>query len=126
MAGYPVTHILTAGLEPSTEEASVDLDKWYTEEHNEQMSLEPGWVRSKRYKLAAGSGIPEQGHRITWMTIHEFGQGNKLGAKAGFLDPVTPWTKKVISQMSAHEAIVWINTRVTSESESEQVLDKMN
>lgn len=113
ITGYPVSHIITAGMEPSTEEASVDLDKWYVEEHNEQMSLEPGWVRSRRYKLADGPGSPEQGHKITWMTIHEFGEGNKLGDKVEPLDPLTPWTKKVMSEMSVIEASVWINTRIT-------------
>ncbi|KAF7532139.1 hypothetical protein G7054_g8231 [Neopestalotiopsis clavispora] len=116
---YPITHIITAGMEPSTPEASADLDKWYTEEHNEQMSLEPGWVRSRRYKLADEPSDPDGGQRqrITWMTIHEFGQGNRLGNKVEPLDPITPWTRKVMGEMSAIEADVWINTCNSSTSD---------
>ncbi|ETS85294.1 hypothetical protein PFICI_03319 [Pestalotiopsis fici W106-1] len=113
---HATTHIITAGMEPANLEASTDLDKWYSEEHNEQMSLEPGWIRSRRYKLADDPGDAFGGpdRRITWMTIHEFGQGNKLGNKVEALDPVTPWTRKVMGGMSVIEANVWANTQESS------------
>ncbi|KAH8649280.1 hypothetical protein BX600DRAFT_474865 [Xylariales sp. PMI_506] len=114
--GFPsTTHIITAGMNPSTTEASDDLDRWYREEHNEQMSKEPGWLRCSRYKLSlftdngdATSGINTSHHGAPeWMTIHEFGAGNGLGNKVEPVVPVSDWTRRVMGNMDYIEASVW-------------------
>jgi hypothetical protein len=105
-------------MEPGTSEASAELDTWYREEHNEQMSLEPGWLRSTRYKLSNEqneiANKEPQVRAPLWLAIHEFGEGNKLGSKVEPLIPMTPWTKKVMSDMTNIEANVWIKIAAIS------------
>ncbi|KXJ86580.1 hypothetical protein Micbo1qcDRAFT_236879 [Microdochium bolleyi] len=112
--GAFATHIISAGMTPKDQAASDDMDRWYREEHNEQMSLEPGWVRSSRYKLvfqikSVGGGSSRR-DAPEWMTLHEFGEGNKLGTKVTALEPISEWTRKVMGDMKSIEAYVWKRT----------------
>lgn len=75
------------------------------------MSLEPSYIRSSRYQLVhhlervdASKLLPAA---PKWMTIHEFGEGNKLGKKVVPLEPMSDWTKKVMGDMSGIEAFIW-------------------
>ncbi|KAI1851345.1 hypothetical protein JX266_003420 [Neoarthrinium moseri] len=111
---HRLTHIITAGMQPQTSESSAELDRWYREEHNEQMSKEPGWTRSRRYRLAkldkkGGSPTKHDASAPEWMTIHEFGDGNRLSDQVEPLDPVTDWTRKIMGDMASIEAYVWKN-----------------
>jgi hypothetical protein len=99
-------------MAPASDESSVELDRWYREEHNEQMSREPGWIRSTRYKLVLQYKSPNPVHAPgpdapEWMTIHEFGDGNRLGSEVAPLDPMSDWTKKVMADMKFIEAYNW-------------------
>ncbi|KAH7025153.1 uncharacterized protein B0I36DRAFT_367037 [Microdochium trichocladiopsis] len=110
------THIISAGMTPKDAAASDDMDRWYREEHNEQMSLEPGWIRSTRYKLAfhvksVGGDKAARGDAPEWMTLHEFGEGNTLGEKVAPLVPISDWTRKVMGDMTSIEAYVWRRTK---------------
>jgi hypothetical protein len=98
-------------MQPATQAASDDLERWYAEEHYEQMSLEPAFIRSSRYRLvhhlerADVTRQPPEAPK--WMTIHEFGEGNRLGKEVVPLDPMSNQTKKVMGDMSNIEAFIW-------------------
>lgn len=101
-------------MTPPSADSSDELDRWYREEHNEQMSYEPGWIRSSRYKLVVQIKSPSpvgdpRPDAPEWMTIHEFGVGNKLGSKVEPLDPISDWTRKVMGDMKSIEAYNWKN-----------------
>lgn len=102
-------------MSPPTAASSAELDRWYKEEHNEQMSEAPGWIRSSRYKLVvqvkrADSSKSDRPDASEWMTIHEFGPGNKLTTKVEPLHPITDWTKSIMGDMEFIEAFVWEKT----------------
>jgi hypothetical protein len=104
--GYAsTTKIISAGLQAPSEELSKEVDRWYREEHDEQMSKEPGWIRTTRYRLGYTSNPRRQGPE--WMTIHEFGEGNKLGTTVRALVPMTDWTKSIMPKMEFIESAVW-------------------
>jgi hypothetical protein len=90
---------MLAGMQPK-EGTGEDMDNWYRQEHLEQMSGEPGWKRANRYELIFqvknenDSAVTEDA--ASFLTLYEFGEGNKLGINVETLDPMTDWTKKVI------------------------------
>ncbi|KIW08888.1 uncharacterized protein PV09_00810 [Verruconis gallopava] len=94
---FPV--LMLAGMQPK-DGAAEDMDKWYREEHLEQMSLEPGWKRAVRYSLifqVKNENDPTGTEdAASFLTLYEFGDGNKLGMNVEPLDPMTDWTKRVI------------------------------
>jgi hypothetical protein len=96
-----------AAMEPSPG-GEADLDAWYRDEHNDQMSKEPGYVRTSRFSLVhqlrTDGGKLE---RISFLAIHEFGDGHKIGTKVEPLDPMTDWTKRCMSNAKAIDAAVY-------------------
>jgi len=99
--------IISACMEPAPD-GEADLDAWYREEHNQQMSMEPGWKRTTRFKLVSQlldfepiSGAPST------LTIHEFGEGHTIGKKVLPLEPITAWTEKVMGATKAIDAGVY-------------------
>jgi hypothetical protein len=105
---YPI--LMLAGMQPRVGTTD-DMDKWYREEHLEQMSLEPGWKRANRYSLIFqvkrenDSTITEDA--ASFLTLYEFGQANKLGMNVEALDPMTDWTKKVIANTDKIETGIY-------------------
>lgn len=85
-----------------------DLDAWYREEHNEQMSKEPGWKRTIRYRLLSQSRNDEKKpDGLDFLAIHEFGEGNQLGKEVKPLEPITDWTRKAMSECKAIDAAIY-------------------
>lgn len=79
-------------MQPSSG-GEADLDAWYREEHNQQMSKEPGWQRTSRFRLLhQGRNDGGEAHGLDFLAIHEFGEGNKLGKTLEPLHPATDST----------------------------------
>ena len=98
--------IMLAGMEPK-EGTADDMDAWYREEHIDQMyELEPGLKRATRYNLIFSVLPGDQAPRF--LTVYEFDESNKLGQDVQALDPMTPWTKKVIGNSSKIEAAIYV------------------
>ena len=87
-----------------------DLDAWYREEHNEQMSQQPGWLRTCRYSLVAqqnSSNEAKKEKEFSFLAIHEFEESNELGDTVKALEPVSEWTKKVMSEANGIDAAIY-------------------
>jgi hypothetical protein len=85
-----------------------DLDAWYRDEHNQQMSEQPGWARTTRFSLlhqhkSDGKTVDAP----SFLAIHEFGEGHKIGKDVEPLDPMTEWTKRCMSAAKAIDAAVY-------------------
>ncbi|KAF2642263.1 hypothetical protein P280DRAFT_262017 [Massarina eburnea CBS 473.64] len=105
------TKIIYAALQPAPG-GEADLDAWYREEHNEQMSKEPGYKRTTRFRQLLhmrNDGKTPSG--LDFVAIHEFGEGNKLGKVAGPLDPITDWTKRCMSESQAIDVAVFTKVK---------------
>ncbi|PVH94636.1 hypothetical protein DM02DRAFT_602184 [Periconia macrospinosa] len=101
------TTIIYAAMQPGPG-GEADLDRWYREEHNEQMSKEPAWKRTIRYRLlfqTRNDGKEPQGY--DFLASHEFGEGNQLGKDVQPLQPMTDWTKKAMSECKAIDAAIY-------------------
>jgi hypothetical protein len=85
-----------------------DLDAWYRDEHNQQMSEQPGWRRTTRFNLLhqlASSG--QKSEELSFLAIHEFGNDNKLGTTVQALEPISDWTKKVMGEAKMIDAAIY-------------------
>lgn len=89
---------------------AAELDAWYREEHNEQMSQQPGWLRTCRYSLVAqqhsGSEAMKE-KELSFLAIHEFEEDNELGNTVKALEPVSEWTMKVMSEAEGIDAAIY-------------------
>jgi hypothetical protein len=85
-----------------------DLDAWYRDEHNQQMSEQPGWRRTTRFSLlhqhVSGGQKSEE---LSFLAIHEFEKNNKLGTTVQALEPISDWTKKVMGDAKAIDAAIY-------------------
>ncbi|KAF2841727.1 hypothetical protein M501DRAFT_929566 [Patellaria atrata CBS 101060] len=106
----PTVMVASMAPQPGTEQ---DLDAWYRDEHNEQMSLEPGYIRTVRYKLihqirASDDTSPPA---PSFLALHEFDVSNKLGKKVVPLEPMSGWTKRVLQSQERVEAGIFKNVK---------------
>ncbi|MCJ1300733.1 hypothetical protein MMC08_003530, partial [Hypocenomyce scalaris] len=89
--------LLTVGMEPVDDE---DFDEWYRKQHLDMLSLGTGYIRSTRYKLAAGhdASVPR------FLTLHEY-------ETTDFPDTTlvrgTEWSKRMLSTAKAFERGAW-------------------
>lgn len=72
------------------------------------MSLEPGYIRTKRYEMVFirrndGKNIDAP----SYLALHEFGEGNKLGKNVEPLNPITDWTKRCMAEAKAIDAAIY-------------------
>jgi hypothetical protein len=89
-----------------------DLDAWYREEHNQQMSEQTGWKRTARFNLLFQQRNDEkESQRLSFLAIHEFGEGHKIGTDVEPLNPMTEWTKRAMSAAKAIEAAVYYKVK---------------
>ena len=106
----PATTIMIALMQPSPTGAE-DLDAWYREEHNQQTSEQPGWLRTCRYSLIEqGSGSSDEDGKkqeLSFLAIHEFGEGEQLGDTVKAFDPVSEWTMKVMKDAVGIDAAIY-------------------
>jgi hypothetical protein len=97
--------IISAAFQPSPGKED-ELDAWHREEHNEQMAKEPGWKRTTRFKLlfqTRNDGVKADG--LDFLTVYEFGEGNKLGKDVQPVEPITDWTKRLMAECKVDAAI---------------------
>ncbi|EMD60133.1 hypothetical protein COCSADRAFT_40566 [Bipolaris sorokiniana ND90Pr] len=102
----PAHTLLVALMQPAPDGAA-DLDAWYHDEHNEQMSRESGWLRTCRYSLIAEKGGDEKEKELSFLAVHEFDESNELGDTVKALEPVSEWTKKVMSTAVGIDAAIY-------------------
>lgn len=89
-----------------------DLDAWYRNEHNEQMSKEPGYWRTSRFTLLhQGSTGSQQSEKLSFLAVHEFDENSRLGTEVKALEPISDWTKKVMSEAQAIDAAIYHKRR---------------
>ncbi|KAF2013827.1 hypothetical protein BU24DRAFT_424860 [Aaosphaeria arxii CBS 175.79] len=106
------TTIIYAAMETQPG-GEADLEAWYQEEHNQQMSEQPGWKRTVRYSLLTQYRPDgKDAQRMSFLAIHEFGEGHKLGQDVAPLDPITDWTKKCMSEAKAIDAAIYEKVKV--------------
>jgi hypothetical protein len=102
--------VMVALMQPSPTGAA-DLDAWYREEHNQQMSEQPGWLRTCRYSLISqrSSTSSEGGdsQELSFLAIHEFGEGEQLGDTVKALEPTSEWTMKVMKDAAGIDAAIY-------------------
>lgn len=88
-----------------------ELDRWYREEHNQQMSEQRGWLRTCRFELAArhGSSVEEEEEEkeLSFLAVHEFNDDNDLGVEVKAVEPVSEWTKKVMGEAVGIDAAIY-------------------
>ena len=88
-----------------------ELDRWYREEHNQQMSEQRGWLRTCRFELAArhGSSVEEgeEEKELSFLAVHEFNDDNDLGMEVKAVEPVSEWTKKVMGEAVGIDAAIY-------------------
>jgi hypothetical protein len=98
-----------------------DLDAWYRDEHNQQMSEQPGWWRTSRFSLLhqfVSGGHRQKSEELSFLAIHEFGNGNQLGTNVEALEPISDWTKKVMSNAKSIDAAIYHKQKVLGNPES--------
>jgi len=100
-----VATLLVALMQPKPSGAA-DLDAWYRTEHNQQMSKEPGWLRTCRYELVSHSS-DDADAKLAFLAIHEFGEGEQLGDVVKALQPVSDWTKRVMNEAVGIDAAIY-------------------
>ncbi|KAF2017738.1 hypothetical protein BU24DRAFT_449347 [Aaosphaeria arxii CBS 175.79] len=79
-----------------------ELDRWYRQEHLEQISQLPGWRRSKRYELifkVQSKNDPDAEKAPKHLAIHEFKEG--IDVKGMAKDEWTAWTRRVIEHSTS-------------------------
>ncbi|ROT38962.1 hypothetical protein SODALDRAFT_294125 [Sodiomyces alkalinus F11] len=111
--------IISAQIEPGPEVSDEEFDRWYREEHLEELCKGKGFLRTTRYKLAyarsnaqsrvlkglaTSSEPPPQ--PPTWLAIHEFDTEDV--SVENLMDIAdSPWTRKVLSGCKAIEAPIF-------------------
>ncbi|KAI4960433.1 hypothetical protein J4E86_002055 [Alternaria arbusti] len=109
-SGEPATTIMIALMQPSPTGAE-DLDAWYREEHNQQTSEQPAWLRTCRYALVSQeSGSSDEGGKkqeLSFLAIHEFGEGEQLGDTVKAFEPISEWTMKVMKDAVGIDAAIY-------------------
>ena len=72
------------------------------------MSEQPGWKRTTRFRL----GFQVKDGKIaddapSFLALHEFSEGNKIGKDVVPLDPITDWSKRVIDAAQTVDGAVY-------------------
>jgi hypothetical protein len=102
---------MLAMMQPG-EGGEADLDAWYRNEHNQQMSEQPGWLRTTRFSLlgqhSSGDHTSEE---LSFLAIHAFDESNQLGTEVKAIEPMSDWTKKVMSEAKAIDAAIYHKQR---------------
>ncbi|KAI4950714.1 hypothetical protein J4E91_004599 [Alternaria rosae] len=109
-SGEAAGTIMIALMQPSPTGVE-DLDAWYREEHNQQTSEQPGWLRTCRYSLVSqhSSSSDECGknQELSFLAIHQFGEGEQLGDTVKAFEPISEWTMKVMKDAVGIDAAIY-------------------
>ncbi|KAF2272705.1 uncharacterized protein EI97DRAFT_452788 [Westerdykella ornata] len=116
---YPddaATKIIYTAIEPGEGEEE-ELDAWYREEYNQQMSEQPGWIRTSRWRhrytrLSSGEMV----QRPSILALHEFAEGEQLGRNVEPLQPITNWTRRVMAHAKEIDAAIFIKPSATDKA----------
>ncbi|KAI4671817.1 uncharacterized protein J4E78_000314 [Alternaria triticimaculans] len=119
----PTKFVISAALQPPKDASSdADFDAWYREEHLPVLSRAPGFVRSRRFKLAAASTLEDfqfgdaMETAPRYLALHEF-SGEVLPWKELEASGQTEWAKKVMGGLIKEEVGLYEVKRVYSETE---------
>ncbi|KAI4628102.1 hypothetical protein J4E80_002239 [Alternaria sp. BMP 0032] len=119
----PTKFVISAALQPPKDASSdADFDAWYREEHLPVLSRAPGFVRSRRFKLAAASTLEDfqfgdaMETAPRYLALHEF-SGEVLPWKELEASGQTEWAKKVMGGLLKEEVGLYEVKRVYSETE---------
>lgn len=86
-----------------SEEFDAEFHKWYDEEHMDDISKVPGWLRGRRFKLVDGidlvdrKGPPIEGWN--YLVMHDWESGGYKETKEFIAALQTPWSQKVIGSV---------------------------
>ena len=76
------------------------------------MAKEPGWKRTTRFTLLAQrANGREPSERVSFLALHQFGEGHEIGQDVVPLDPMTEWTKRCMSECKAIDAAVFVKEK---------------
>jgi hypothetical protein len=75
------------------ENAEVQFDRWYEEEHIDLLSKVPGWLRKRRFKISSNATDKE----VTYLTLYEYSNSNGLGGKEHRAAISTSWRDDFMS-----------------------------
>lgn len=107
----PSPTLLVALMQPSGRSGGAEeLEKWYIDEHNQQMSEQKGWVRSKRYRLQSqhdSAASAQKQQELSFLAIHEFREPHDLGIEVKAVEPVSEWTIKIMGEAEAIDAAIY-------------------
>jgi hypothetical protein len=76
------------------EDAEVQFDRWYEEEHIDLLSKVPGWLRTRRFKT---SSVAEE-EEVTYLALHEYASSNGLGGKEHQTAMSTTWRDEIMTR----------------------------
>lgn len=76
------------------------------------MSEQPGWRLTQRYSLVSQHGSApaatgEKEKELSFLAIHEFAEENELGIEVKAVEPVSDWTKRVMSEAEGIDAAIY-------------------
>ncbi|KIM99196.1 hypothetical protein OIDMADRAFT_56356 [Oidiodendron maius Zn] len=74
------------------ENAEVQFDKWYEQEHTDLLSKVPGWLRTRRFKTSHFAMDKE----ATYLALHEYEWKNGLGGEAHLAAMSTNWRNEIM------------------------------
>lgn len=76
------------------DERTAEVDRWYDEEHIPLLTRAPGWLRARRYRVAAHRGGP----RWTSMAFHELRDPAVLDSAERAHARSTPWRAELAKE----------------------------
>lgn len=107
-AALPAKFILVVGVAPAPDKLE-EVNKWYEEEHLRAMSMVPGFVRARRYKLnssvefAGNADVNAPIVAFPYLTLYDR-ESDKYTAEPAFKNAMsTPWAVKVLSELPSSE-----------------------
>ena len=74
------------------ENAEVQFDKWYEQEHTDLLSKVPGWLRTRRFKTSRFAIDRD----ATYLALHEYERNNGLGGEVHLAAMSTNWRNEIM------------------------------
>ncbi|KAF7370622.1 hypothetical protein MSAN_00695200 [Mycena sanguinolenta] len=94
----PCKFALVVALEMSTPEEEEDLNRWYNEEHMDQLSKIPGWKQGRRYELKEFNQKGSMADKpvFKYLAIHEFVENNFMESPEFKHASSTEWRARIM------------------------------
>jgi hypothetical protein len=86
------------------EELDTDFHKWYDDEHTNDISNVPGWLRGRRYKLVDAVDLVErkgpEASGWNYLVMHDWDNANYKDAAEFISATQTKWSQKIITSVN--------------------------